>query len=82
MNQALTPSASLLCKLGFIVVRVDELNSQMGHEFDRVALRGLLDDQEVMEWIDEMAKMAMVPKKRTIEDLRAKLAQSKKAKTR
>ncbi len=55
---------SLLCKLGSIAVHADEMLSPGGHEFDRVALMGLLKDQEVVAWLESMGKMAMIPKKR------------------
>ena len=64
MPNMLTPSASLLCKLGSIVVHADELISPDGHQFDRVALQSLLADTEVKEWLREMDGAAMVPRKR------------------
>jgi len=60
----LKPSATLLCKLGSIVVHVDEMLSPGGHGFDIEAIRGLLKDVEVAEWLKSMDKMAMLPKKR------------------
>lgn len=46
----LTPSLSLLTKLGSIVVHTDEFFSQSGHEFDKHALDQLLIDPEVATW--------------------------------
>ena len=66
----LQPTASLLCKLGSIVVHVDEMFSVTGHHFDKEALDGLLADTEVCEWLVAMAKTGMVPVRRTIEDLK------------
>lgn len=62
----LTPSASLLCKLGSIAVHADEMMSADGHAFDRVALQQLIADAEVADWIKQMNAMAMVPRKRKL----------------
>ena len=64
MTDPLKPNAGLLCKLGSIAVHVDEAASDTGHAFDKVALKGLIDDPEVAEWLVEMDKMALIPKKR------------------
>lgn len=63
------PSLTLLCKLGSIVVHADELTEPVDarkgtapHEFDLSALRALIDDPEVKEWIEAMG--AMLPLKR------------------
>ena len=64
MSDPLQPDAALLCKLGSIVVHIDEMISSQGHPFDREALRSLLEDQEVQSWLKEMDKLALVPRKR------------------
>jgi len=64
MADPLKPSPGLLSKLGSIAVHVDEFLSPSGHAFDRIALKSLLDDAEVREWIKQMDSMAMLPKKR------------------
>jgi hypothetical protein len=61
---ALNPSPALLCKLGSIVVHVEEMMSPKGHAFDRIALQKLLNDAEVKAWIWQMDEMAMLPAKR------------------
>lgn len=61
----LTPSASLLMKLGSIAVHADEMLSPLGHGFDRIALEAVLHDPEVVEWLAAMAAMAYLPVKRT-----------------
>jgi hypothetical protein len=66
MDDVLTPSPALLCKLGSIIVHADELTSPFGHEVDREALRSLLTDPEVTEWIAGMGAMALVPLKRNL----------------
>lgn len=60
--KALDPSVSLLCKLGSIATHAQELTSPGGHVFDRIALKSLLDDPEVKEWMAEMDSAAMLPK--------------------
>lgn len=70
MCETLKPSASLLCKLGSIVVHAEELTSVTGHAFDRDALIAAMADPEVCEWLNEMRAMAMLPMKRTLEDLK------------
>jgi hypothetical protein len=62
--ETLKPGAALICKLGSIVVHMEELHSADGHEFDKAALDQLLIDPEVQEWIEGLRKMAMVPVKR------------------
>jgi hypothetical protein len=56
------PDLRLLAKLGSIVVHADELLSPRGHDYDKVALRGLIADPEVQNWIKEMG--ALLPLKR------------------
>jgi hypothetical protein len=58
------PSVTLLVKLGSIAVHADEMMSDDGHKFDRIALQGLLADPEVAAWLQAMGKMAMLPLKR------------------
>ena len=64
MNDPLKPDAGLLCKLGSIAVHADESMSDEGHAFDKTALEGLIADPEVVEWLAEMDKLALIPKKR------------------
>lgn len=66
MADTLKPQVTLLVKLGSIAVHADEFLSPGGHEFDHVALHLLLRDPEVVEWLAEMDRMAMVPKKRSV----------------
>lgn len=67
----LSPGSTLLIKLGSIAVHADEIHPKRGemfskdaHPFDVEALRTLLDDQEVKEWLSGMDKLAFLPKKR------------------
>lgn len=43
----LTPSQTLLCKLGSIVVHTEEMLSPDGREFDRVSIQILLQEPDV-----------------------------------
>ncbi len=57
------PSLALLSKLGSIAVHADEMLSEDGHLFDKVALRQLLNDAEVTQWIKSMGPMLPVKRK-------------------
>jgi hypothetical protein len=65
MNKPENPSLRLLCKLGSIVVHVDEMLSDDEYVFDRFTLQVLLDDAEVQEWIKTMG--VYLPQKRRAE---------------
>jgi hypothetical protein len=61
----LQPSPSLLSKLGSITVHAEEMIDPVkGHHFDVTALKAVLNDPEVREWLKVMTEMAMVPVKR------------------
>ena len=64
-NDPLKPPVTTLVKLGSIAVHVEEAASADGHEFDWVALQGLLADPEMVTWLKAMDKMAFLPKKRS-----------------
>lgn len=66
-DNPLFASAPLLCKLGSILVHVEEGTSADGHAFDVIALRSLMADPEVRAWLREMDKLALVPVKRNRE---------------
>ena len=61
---ALKPSASLLIKLGSIIVHQQEKSSPNGHIVDDYALNTLIEDPEVIEWFELMNDMAFLPVKR------------------
>ena len=61
----LQPSAQLLIKLGSIIVHADEFTSDGGHELDLGAMRGVMSDPEVKEWLEQMNSMAFLPVKRS-----------------
>ena len=58
------PSKTLLIKLGSIAVHTEEMLSDTGHDFDIEVLKALLNDNEITEWLTEMDKLALLPKKR------------------
>ena len=58
------PSKTLLIKLGSIATHTEEMLSDTGHQFDVEVLNTLLNDIEVVEWLAEMDKLALLPKKR------------------
>jgi hypothetical protein len=60
----LKPSASLLIKLGSVIVHQEELMSPKGHSFDKHALETVRNDPEVVAWLAQMTKMAFLPVKR------------------
>ena len=64
MSEPLKPTCSVLCKLGSIAVHVQEMLSAKGHHFDKLALESLMMDKEVTDWLYDMDKLAMLPKKR------------------
>ena len=63
MAATMAPSITLLCKLGSIAVHADEMTEPGAHEFDVIAMRQLVNDPEVKQWIADMG--AMLPLKRS-----------------
>ncbi len=63
-DEAMQPKMSILVKLGSLAVHVDELLSPQGHTFDKEAIKSLLDDPELNEWLAAMDAMSFLPKKR------------------
>lgn len=58
------PSASLLCKLGSMIVHTEEARSAEGHAADVLALASLRSDPEVQVWLAQMQTLALVPVRR------------------
>ena len=54
MNDPLKPPLTLLCKLGSIAVHVDEALSSKRHALDIYAMKSLLNDPEIKQWIKDM----------------------------
>lgn len=57
-------SATLLMKLGSIMVHAEEALGPGGHAHDLAALRALLSDPEVVAWREAMDALALLPVKR------------------
>lgn len=55
----------LVAKLASIVVHADEMSSPDGHPFDKEALRRLVGDAEVVEWMRRVSRAGLAPVKRT-----------------
>lgn len=51
------PTLGLLVKLGSIAVHAEEMFSPDGRGFDEIALKSVLADPEVKEWIVEMGEL-------------------------
>lgn len=64
MKDPLKPTPQLLIKLGSIIVHFEELTSPGAHEVDKAAIDTLMEDEEVVEWMKSMDKMAFLPVKR------------------
>lgn len=60
----LQPSATLLTKLGSIVVHYEEFLSPTGHPFDKSTAEELRRDPEVDAWFRDMTSLAFLPVKR------------------
>jgi hypothetical protein len=59
------PTATLLVKLGSLMVHAEELLEPGAHELDAEAIRGLLADPEVRAWRQLMESAALLPLKRS-----------------
>lgn len=55
---------TLRLKLGSLVVHCEEMLSPAGHTFDQHAIAGLIQDPEVRLFMEETAKMGILPVKR------------------
>lgn len=64
-NLIKSPPLSLMTKLGSIAVHAEEATSASGHPFDAEAIRSLMADPEVAEFLGAMRKLALLPVKRT-----------------
>ena len=63
MKKEIEVPVTTLCKIISIVVHADEMLSDDGHGFDKIALQDLLKDEEVKQFIKDMG--ALAPVKRT-----------------
>lgn len=56
---------TLAAKLASIVVHADEWSSPDGHPFDATAMRSLIADREVIDWVNKISEAGLAPVKRT-----------------
>lgn len=59
-----TPTPALLSKVGSIVRHAEEFLSPGGHHLDAEAVKTLLADPEVVDWLAAMDDLALLPEKR------------------
>ncbi len=64
MSDPLKPSMPLLAKLASVAVHAEEMTGPDGHDFDKVALGSMLDDEEVRAWMNAMAELGLTPVRR------------------
>jgi len=64
MTDPLKPDAALLCKLGSILVHVEEHGGETGVEIDMDPVKLLLNDEQVQVWLYGMNEMGLLPVKR------------------
>jgi len=62
MKNEITITLSLAVKLGSLAVHADEITTAKAHPLDKEAIRSLVDDPEVVAWINSMG--AFLPVKR------------------
>lgn len=60
LSDPLTPAPSLIAKVGSILVHVEEGAGADGHHYDWIAVRSLLADREVQDWLDGLRRHAML----------------------
>lgn len=55
------PSLSLQAKLGSLTVHVEEFFS-LGHPYDVAAIKSILDDEEVKQWLARIRQLGIMEK--------------------
>lgn len=63
-QDALKPDASLLSKLGSLIIHYEEWTSKSGHQLDKVAIDTITSDPEVKQWVKQMNNLSLLPLKR------------------
>jgi len=63
-KKKINPDMQTLVKIGSILSHVEEIMTSQGHKFDVVAIKSLIEDEDVQKWLSTMRKMALLPKKR------------------
>jgi len=57
-------SWTLAAKVGLLVAHVEEGLSRKGHAFDAIAVKTLIEDADVQEWLKELRSLSLLPVKR------------------
>lgn len=65
MGSKILPTEAVAIRLASIVVHAEEYIGPDPHVFDAVAIRSLLNDPETRVYLDRLAKLALLPVKRT-----------------
>jgi hypothetical protein len=60
-----TPSIALQCKLGSLLVHVEEANSPGSYHIDFTVIQSLMSDPEIVAWMEELRKNGFLPVKRS-----------------
>jgi len=61
----LTPSTTLLCKLGSLIVHFEEAKDD-AHPFDLKVIETLMNDPDIKQWINQMNELGLLPVKRKL----------------
>ena len=64
MSETLKPSISILCKLGSLAIHDLEFNGPNRDALDLIAAKQILTDPEVVEWLEQMQKIALITRPR------------------
>ncbi len=64
MSDVLKPSVQLLIKLGSIIAHYEEWTSKTGHEFDKITIDSIMNEEDVIEWFKGMRELSLLPLKR------------------
>lgn len=64
LTEALKPSATLLIKIGSLLVHYQELHGGQGHAFDKNVIDQLEADPDVVDWLETMTRGAFLPVRR------------------
>jgi hypothetical protein len=55
---------TLQVKLGSIIIHIQEMLSGKGHEFDNIVILQLMNDSELLNWLNALETEGLLPLKR------------------
>ena len=64
-KDVLKPEAGLLIKLGSALIHAQEFLEPRGHPLDKNTFDALMSQPDVLEWIEGMNNLALLPRKRS-----------------